>query len=136
MSEFKNRERRQAFLFITMGLVMTVFSYQNFQYPEHLRKSSVDVDASLNASAFELQKTRNRLNADSELRSPVPTPHLASSRTQVIESNAPMKLKLKRAPAKSVQPRKKSKKKSAPKAKQNKSNTKKSSKKSKKVSTK
>jgi len=95
-----------------MGLVMTVFSYQNFQYPEHLKKSSVDVDASLNASAYELQKTRNRLNADSELRPPVPTPNLASAKTRVIESNAPMRLKLKRAPAKSIQPKKKSKKKS------------------------
>lgn len=130
MSEFKNREKKQAFLFITLGLVITVFSYQNFQYPEHLKKSSIDVDASLNASAAELQKTRRRLDADVELRAPVPTSNLASSQTQVLESTAPMKLKLKRAPAKSPQTKKKSKRKSAKKS------TKASSKSSKKKSSK
>lgn len=132
MSEFRNRERRQAFLFITLGLVMTVLSYQNFQYPEHLKKSSIDVDASLNASAVELQSTRTRLSADAGLRPPVLTPNLASAKTRVIESNAPMKLKLKRAPAKSVQNRKKSKKKSIQSSKQ-KTSEKKSSKKPKKA---
>ena len=133
MTEFRNRERRQAFLFITLGLVMTVFSYQNFQYPEHLKKSSIDVDASLNASAVELQRTRRRLNADSELRPPVATPHLASAKTQVVELHAPMKLKLKRAPAKTAQTRKKSKKK-ASRSTQQKKAQKKSSQKAKKGS--
>jgi len=107
MLGFRNREKRQAFLFITLGVVMTIFSYQNFQYPEHLKKSSIDVDASLNASGLELQRTRQKLNASAGGAMKV-LPMV--SRTQVTESAAPMKLKLKRAPAKSSMSKKKSKK--------------------------
>ncbi len=134
MSVFRVGEKRQALLFITLGLVMTIFSYQNFQYPEHLKKSSIDVDASLNASAIELQRTRSRLGADSELRLRAPMPNLASAKTQVIESNAPMRLKLKRAPAKSSQIKKTAKKKSSSKSTKQQSTQKKSSKKKKKRS--
>lgn len=87
---------------------MTIFSYQNFQYPEHLKKSSFDVDASLNASALEVQRTRQKLNAEAGTTMKV-LPMV--SKTQVTESSAPMKLKLKRAPAKSGVSKKKSKKK-------------------------
>lgn len=110
ISEFKNREKKQALLFITLGLVMTVFSYQNFQYPEHLKKTSIDVDATLNASEVELQKTINRLGADADIRPQGLPIKLASTKTQVVDSDVPMKLKLKRAPAKSTLGKKKSKK--------------------------
>lgn len=109
MSQFKNREKRQAFLFITLGLVISIFSYQNFQYPEAIKKSAVDVDASLDASDLEIQRTRRRLSSYSQLRSSSkPNPALAPPKTQVVE--APMKLQLKRAPAKSSVGKKKSKK--------------------------
>lgn len=104
MSEFRNREKRQALLFITLGLVVTLFSYQNFHYPETIKKSEVDVGASLDASDLEIQKTRQNLNPEHSV------PIASSPRTQVIESNAPLKLKLKRAPAKSVVAKKKKKK--------------------------
>lgn len=95
MSEFKNREKRQALLFVTLGFVISVFSYQNFQYPERIQKSQVDFGASLRSSDLEIQRTHQNMSPQT-----APTRAMAASKTQVLESEAPMQLRLKRAPAK------------------------------------
>lgn len=105
MSEFKNREKRQALLFITLGFVISVFSYQNFQYPERIQKSQVDFGASLRSSDLEIQRTHQHINPQT-----APTRAMATSKTQILESETPMQLRLKRAPAKTPKVKKNKKK--------------------------
>lgn len=70
-----------------------------------MKKSDVDLSPSLNLSDLEIQKTRRALQSGPGF---VMT---SSSQTQVIESTAPMQLKLKRSPAKILPSKKKKKKK-------------------------
>jgi hypothetical protein len=114
-----NREKKKGLIFIALGVVLSLFSYQNFKYyPENIHKTSVDVTGTLRQSDTELRRFRS---------------HMANKRAQQVESpraqaakplipktqvtDAPMKLKLKRAPAKTTPSKTKSKKKKKPKTK-------------------
>lgn len=100
MFGLKNNRKHQAFLLITLGVVITFFSYQNFQYPQTIEKSSVDLSTGLYSSDVEIQKTRQRLNSQVPNRSRLGSEAPVSSKSnKVTESKEAMKLTLKRAPA-------------------------------------
>ncbi len=116
MSEFISRQKKKSFIFLALGVLMLIISFQNFQYPQQIAKSNEDVAAMLNSSESDIQKTRGQISMK-------PT-GLAPARTQVVEIAAPLNIKLKRAPAKfsskkksKIKSRKKMKSKHKPKKK-------------------
>ena len=94
MSEFISRQKKQSFLFFLLGLLTLIALFQNFQYPQEITKSSVDVTSVLNSSETEIQNTRQQIVPNPQM------PAVAAPRTQVVEASSALKINLKRAPAK------------------------------------
>ena len=104
MTEFLNRKKKQSFLFLLLGVLIMLVSFQNFEYPERISKTSVDLTQVLNSSETEIQNTKMNLNSNVE-------PAFPTQATTISEPDAPIRIKLKRAPAKVISKKKKKKKK-------------------------
>lgn len=101
-----NKDKKRAYLIVLIVVLVSFFSFQNFRSDEGAVKTSVDVSEMLQSSQNELQQTKSDLKQD--IKMPIET----FEPTQVSNAREPMRIKLKRAPAKSpLKPKGKKKKK-------------------------
>ncbi len=100
MTEFINRKKKQSLLFLVFGILIMLISFQNFEYPEQISKTPVDLTQVLNTSETEIQNTKMNLQSVEKTALPVQT-------VTVSEPDAPIKIRLKRAPAKVISKKKK-----------------------------
>lgn len=101
-----NKDKKRAYLIVLIVVLVSFFSFQNFRSDEGAVKTSVDVSEMLQSSQNELQQTKSDLKQD--IKIPIET----FEPTQVSNAREPMRIKLKRAPAKShLKPKGKKKKK-------------------------
>jgi hypothetical protein len=104
-------ERNLAYLILAMIAAINIFTFQNFNYSEGFRKPSTDVSGMLKVSDQEIQQTKFNLNQNLQSQGGFDHENLRDLATEsiVTEPKGPIKIKLKRTPAK-VQKKSKSKK--------------------------
>ncbi len=108
-----NKEKKQAYLILFAIALLNLFSYQNFETSTGKSKSDTDLSALLRSSESEIQKTRIDLNQglQDEVRFDTESAKRLTPIAKIVEINGPLKIKLKRAPAKTGAKKKKKKKK-------------------------
>ncbi len=91
-----NKDKNRAYLILLSIVVVSFLSFQNFSSSEGSVKPNVDVSEMLKSSQIELQQTKSDLRQDIKMPSEISEP------SQVSIAREPMRIKLKRAPAKSL----------------------------------